>query len=1017
MLGAARWLGVVLGRGGQDASVAPPAPPAVTPPAPQPDGVELPPRAEAGGSADAGSAPSLPRQSSHRPPPPSAKAAPPRPAGRSAAQPEGLDADDGARKPLPSLRPLAALRASEDHTLAPQLCALKMPTGPWPTDEAAKAQILAWARDRAAAGGGFSAVWGSSKAAVAGARGRGRLHTLNCHNHAEANGKCRWSLTLEECEEGWAVRSFHPDPTTDSGHNHPLIQTDVEARARSSMRSIPPDLVVVGKVMAGQGVPNSMVWRTLKEMAEKAGDEALFNVTDVYHACGASTGERRLDATNLTEMLRKREVEEGLFQRTTTDESGCLDKVFFAMQGATEIYANVPEKQVVEIDHKARPVPFALVSHACPRNAAADTPCGRVQHGTNKHGLKMMLWVTVDGSGATKILACSLMMDESTEAAAWSCQCFSDCFRVPPAVIFSDSAPALKAAVASVFPTSMHLYCIWHLSNNMLSNLQPACGDKDLWHRVSSMWWKIAKQSDESSRATFDSEWAALGALLDESTVTDERMTTARTWLAKMAADREHWAYRWTWRYVTLGLHSTQRIEAVHSAIVHFLRASTLLTNLLPQLESYSLDVSVRASVREYRFIQRLLAASDQCMSHPYITALAGQLTAYALVLFKAQLQQSQFYAADAVLGEEGVFTVTRRAGSSGAEADAEAQGGDADLGISAPLFSAPRRTTLTGCSCQYPVCYGLPCRHMLIVYILQQQELSMALFDARWKQRLPAAVLAAEQALLQRRPPRALGGPAAPLDRTDRYALIMAAARGVAAVGAETAAGYATSMEGLSQLLSTLRLPADGPAAARRAPRAARSRPAAAAAGALSEGAAGVGGPTCRSCWGMTPFPHYKSNQSCPNYGKPPLPEPDAHAQPRTIRRRTVRWVDEEEDEDDASESEDGSASDGNHNVCHECSEPGELLECDGPGCERSWHRDCLTLAASLLTEVEPWLCPVCTGKPRPAGFVGNPARALPGRGGGQQRKRFRSAAEGTKGHRKRVKKAGRSRETRFRG
>jgi hypothetical protein len=82
-----------------------------------------------------------------------------------------------------------------------------------------------------------------------------------------------------------------------------------------------------------------------------------------------------------------------------------------------------------------------------------------MQHGTNKHGLKMMLWVTVDGTGSTKILACSLMLDESAESCAWSCQCFSDCFRVAPAVILSDSAPQLKAAIASVFPppTTLHL--------------------------------------------------------------------------------------------------------------------------------------------------------------------------------------------------------------------------------------------------------------------------------------------------------------------------------------------------------------------------------------------------------------------------------------------------------------------------------------------------------------------------------------------------------------------------------
>jgi hypothetical protein len=267
-----------------------------------------------------------------------------------------------------SLRSLAALRAREDSGLAEQLCALGVPTGPWPTDEAAKTQINAWARDLSAAGGGFSTIWGSGcKSPVTGARGRGRLHTLVCHNHAAAKGNCAWSLTLEECQEGWAVRSYHPHAdATGTGHSHPLILTAVEARARSSMRDIPADLVELGKVMILSGVGNAQVFRTLKAQAEVNGDEAQFTITDVYHACGSSTGERRLDATNLVEMLRHREVEEGLFQRTTTDQSGCLEKVFFAMKGATEIYANEPERQVVEIDHKVCP-PVAT----CAARAAA----------------------------------------------------------------------------------------------------------------------------------------------------------------------------------------------------------------------------------------------------------------------------------------------------------------------------------------------------------------------------------------------------------------------------------------------------------------------------------------------------------------------------------------------------------------------------------------------------------------------------------------------------------------------
>ena len=431
-----------------------------------------------------------------------------------------------------------------------------------------------------------------------------------------------------------------------------------------------------------------------------------------------------------------------------------------------------------------------------------------------------MLWVTVDGSGSTKILACSLMMEESIESCAWSCQCFRDCFRVAPAVIFSDSAPQLKAAIAIVFPSpdTLHLYCIWHLSNNMVTNLKAACGaDDSLWQRVRSKWWHIAKQSDVASCATFDSDMASLGELLDESTVgaTAKSMVTARAWLAKLTEEREHWAYRYTWRTCTLGLHSTQRIEAVHAAIAHFLRASTLLTNLLSQLEAYAFDVNDRGSVRDYRFVQRLLAAADACLAHPLITALASSVTGYALVLLKVQLQQASFYSAAPVPGQEGTYIVTRRPGTWGVAASAEELSGDADLGIAAELYSVPRRTTLQSCSCQFLTCYGLPCRHMLQVYTLEQAELPLDLFDGRWKQRSSAEVLAAEQALLQRRPARGASGPRSLPDRSERYGLIVAAARGVAEVGAATMEGYQASIDGLAQLLSKLRLPPGAPGAA----------------------------------------------------------------------------------------------------------------------------------------------------------------------------------------------------------
>ena len=73
-----------------------------------------------------------------------------------------------------------------------------------------------------------------------------------------------------------------------------------------------------------------------------------------------------------------------------------------------------------------------------------------------------------------------------------------------------------------------------------------------------------------------------------------------------------------------------------------------------------------------------------------------------------------------------------------------------------------------------------------------------MELFDARWKQRSDAAKLAAEQAVLLLRPQRAPGGAAALPDRSERFQDIMAAARNLAQVGAESAGSFSAAMGGL---------------------------------------------------------------------------------------------------------------------------------------------------------------------------------------------------------------------------
>jgi hypothetical protein len=49
-----------------------------------------------------------------------------------------------------------------------------------------------------------------------------------------------------------------------------------------------------------------------------------------------------------------------------------------------------------------------------------------------------------------------------------------------------------------------------------------------------------------------------------------------------------------------------------------------------------------------------------------------------------------------------------------------------------------PRTTSLTACSCQYLDCYGVPCRHTLLLYSIQQMACLQAVRPKALRQELP---------------------------------------------------------------------------------------------------------------------------------------------------------------------------------------------------------------------------------------------------------------------------------------
>lgn len=262
---------------------------------------------------------------------------------------------------LGALRTAAALFAAKGAVALPP----GFPSGPFASHDEAKMEIAAFSRDTATAGGGHGVVWGKLEP---GCSTHGPHRTLLCHQHGAANGACKWRLTLEQCEDGWCLYSQY------GVHNHELASTVAEANAHRGMRDIPADLLQIAKDMVSSGIPVAGADRFLRHQVTIYGDEPTWTYMDVYHATGASTRQRAMDASGFSELLFEREHKQGLFHRKKTDADGCLSHAFFVMPGADEIYAIAPESNVVLYDTKARCALTCPPARSLPRHCHARCP-------------------------------------------------------------------------------------------------------------------------------------------------------------------------------------------------------------------------------------------------------------------------------------------------------------------------------------------------------------------------------------------------------------------------------------------------------------------------------------------------------------------------------------------------------------------------------------------------------------------------------------------------------------------
>ena len=109
-------------------------------------------------------------------------------------------------------------------------------------------------------------------------------------------------------------------------------------------------------------------------MAVRSDRPITWNWKHLDHKLAGVNGTRAGDASGLAEWLLTRKLNQGLYSEWTTDHMGCMDRVFYEVEGAQEHWQRSDGARIIFFD---------------------------TTHGTNEYGMKVGCFTSVDHHGKT----------------------------------------------------------------------------------------------------------------------------------------------------------------------------------------------------------------------------------------------------------------------------------------------------------------------------------------------------------------------------------------------------------------------------------------------------------------------------------------------------------------------------------------------------------------------------------------------------------------------------------------
>jgi hypothetical protein len=199
--------------------------------------------------------------------------------------------------------------------------------------------------------------------------------------------------------------------------------------------------------------------------------------------------------------------------------------------------------------------------------------------------------------------------------------------------------------------------------------------------------------------------------------------------LERMRLRAPQWAACLTYQYRTFGIHSTQRAEAIHSAMQsRFADKNSTFLQLVKDLERMSEELEFRSFDKGYRDTLRskllrvtgnnpvIYLPGDQ-YGHDVSGHARHLITAQCVNLVQFKVERHDDGPKNVPLQQQQYFTQRLIAKENVASIDKHQDFVlDVEFGLQYCYDEAGHITTLQSCTCQFPDCHGIACAHMWAV-------------------------------------------------------------------------------------------------------------------------------------------------------------------------------------------------------------------------------------------------------------------------------------------------------------